>query len=134
MPPCLKCLECSNVDSHAGTSNANIKNSATTTNEISNPSHEDFVAIFDENCRLKNLLETGMLNFLKGHPTLCDVLKKSILHKNPRKEGLGFERKLNVDGTYWTPKQYSRMTWVLAKGKTSNLNLLLDIDTSPTYL
>src|SRR4051812_6885040 len=59
-----------------------------------------------------------MLKSLKGHQILCDVLKKSILHKNPRKEGLGFERKLNVDGSYWTPEQYPRTSWVLAKSKT----------------
>jgi hypothetical protein len=56
------------------------------------------------------------------------VLKKSILHKNPRKEGLGFERKLNVDGTYWTPEQYPRTSWVLAKGKTLEPALLSGYD------
>ena len=59
-----------------------------------------------------------MLGSLKGHQTLCDVLKKSILHKNPQKEGLGFKKKLNVDGSYWTPKQYPQTTWVRAKSKT----------------
>ena len=59
-----------------------------------------------------------MLRSLKGHQTLCDVLKKSILHKNPQKEGLGFEKKLNVDGSYWTPEQYPHMTWIRAKSKT----------------
>ena len=82
VPPCLKCLECSNADSHAETSNAIIENIATTTKDISNPSSEEIVALSDENCRLKNLLETGMLKSLKGHQTLCDVLKKSTLHKN----------------------------------------------------
>ena len=100
MPPCSQCLKRSNADSNAEISNAIIENIATNMNDISNPSPEEFVAISDENCRLKNLLETGMLKSLKGHQTLCDVLKKSILHKNPRKEGLGFERKLNVDATY----------------------------------
>ena len=46
------------------------------------------------------------------------MLKKSSLHKNPQKEGLGFERKLNVDGSDWTPEQYPRTTWVHAKSKT----------------
>ena len=69
-----------------------------------------------------------MLKSLKGHQTLCDVLKKSILHKNPRKEGLGFERKLNVDGTYWTPEQYPRTSWVLAKSKTLKPAILSGYD------
>ena len=85
VPPCSKCLECSNANSNVETSNAVIENIATTMNCISDPSSKEFVAISDENCRLKNLLETGMLKSLKGHQTLCDVLKKSILHKNPRK-------------------------------------------------
>ena len=40
------------------------------------------------------------LKIVKGHQTLCDVLKKQILNQNPRKEGVGFERKMNVDGSY----------------------------------
>ena len=67
---------------------------------MTNPSIEEIAALSDENCRLRSLVEDGMLKSLKGHQTLCDMLKKSILNKNPRKEGLGFERKLNVDGTY----------------------------------
>src|SRR4051812_682405 len=59
---------------------------------------------------------TGMYKSLKGHQTLCDVLKKQILNRNPRKEGIAFERKLNVDGTYWKPKQYPKTSWVAAKG------------------
>ena len=61
VPPCLKCLECSNADSHLETSNVNIDNIATFMNDISNPSPKDFVAISDENCILKNLLESRML-------------------------------------------------------------------------
>ena len=44
------------------------------------------------------------------------MLKKQILNRNPRKEGIAFERKLNADGTYWKPKQYPKTTWVAAKG------------------
>ena len=58
VPPCLKCLERSNADSNAETSTAVIENIATTMNDISNPSPEEFFSISDENCRLKNLLET----------------------------------------------------------------------------
>ena len=113
VPPCLKCLERSNVDSHAV-----IENIATTKVGTTNPSSEDFAATTEEKSRLKGLFETGMLRSLKGHQTLCDVLNKSILHKNPQKEGLGFKKKLNVDGSYWTPEQYPRTTWVRAKSKT----------------
>src|SRR3990170_1551363 len=83
-----------------------------------NPLVEENGSVSDENARLKNLLQTGMFKSLKGHQTLCDILKKSILHKNPRKEGVGFERKLNENCTYWTPDQYPRTVWVPAKRKT----------------
>ena len=86
MPPCLKCLERSNVDSHTETSNVFIKNIATTKVGTTNLSSEDFATITEENCRLRGLLETGMLRSLKGHQTLCDVLKKSILHKTLRRK------------------------------------------------
>ena len=82
---------------------------------VTNPSAEDTTTIADENARLKTLLETGMYKSLKGHQTLCDVLKKQILNRNPRKEGVGFERKMNVDGSYWKPEQYPKTTWVAAK-------------------
>ena len=61
---------------------------------VINPSLEDTTTIADENARLKTLLETGMYKSLKGHQTLCDVLKKQILNRNPRKEGVGFKRKM----------------------------------------
>ena len=87
IPPCLKCLERSNAETNAESSNAADKN-AYTADVVANPSSEETTIISDENARLKNLLQTGMFKSLKGHQTLCDVLKKSILHKNPRKEGL----------------------------------------------
>ena len=62
------------------------------------------------------LYTTGMYKSLKGHQILCDVLKKQILNRNPRKEGIAFERKLNADGTYWKPEQYPKTSWVAAKG------------------
>ena len=82
---------------------------------VTNPSAEDTTAIADENVRLKTLLETGMYKSLKGHQTLCDVLKKQILNRNPRKEGVGFVRKMNADGSYWKPEQYPKTMWVAAK-------------------
>ena len=87
-----------------------------TADVVTNPSKEDTTTIAGENARLKTLLETGMFKSLKGHRTLCDVLKKQILNRNPRKEGVGFERKMNVDGSYWKPEQYPKTTWVAAKG------------------
>ena len=54
---------------------------------VTNPSAEDATAIADENARLKTLLETGMFKSLKGHQTLCDVLKRQILNRNPRCRG-----------------------------------------------
>src|SRR5215216_2434418 len=56
-PPCLKCLE------HGSSMKAN-------------PSIEEIDFIYDENARLKDLLQRGMFKSLKGHQTLCDVLKK----------------------------------------------------------
>ena len=73
-PPCLKCLEQNNAESSMN----------------ANPSIKENGSVSDENARLKYLLQTGMFKSLKGHQTICDVLKKSILHKNPRKEGIGF--------------------------------------------
>ena len=105
-PPCLKCLERTNAES-------NVESSVN-----ANPSVEENGSVSDENARLKDLLQTGMFKSLKGHQTLCDVLKKSILHKYPRKEGIGFERKLNENGSYWEPHQYPRTVWVPAKSKT----------------
>ena len=83
---------------------------------VTNPSAEDTTSIADENARLKTLLETGMYKSLKGHQTLCDALKKQILNRSPRKDGVGFKRKINVDGPYWKPEQYPKTTWVAAKG------------------
>ena len=99
-PPCLKCLECDNTTSIAECSTAVTVAISSTVDVGTNPSAEDTTAIADENARLKTLLETGMYKSLKGHQTLSDVLKKQILNRNPRKEGVGFERKMNVDGSY----------------------------------
>ena len=116
MPPCLKCLEHDNVVSIAECSTASEVAISLTVNVVTNPSAEDTTAIADENARLKTLLETGMYKSLKGHQTLCDVLKKQILNRNPRKEGVGFVRKMNAYGSYWKPEQYPKTTWVAAKG------------------
>ena len=56
---------------------------SSTADLVTNPSTEDTTTIADENARLKTLLETGMYKSIKGHQTLCDVLKKQILNRNP---------------------------------------------------
>ena len=98
-PPCLKCIERDNATSVAECSTAATIALSSTTDVVANPSIEDTTTIADENARLKTLLETGMYKSLKGHQTLCDVLKKQILNRNPRKVGVEFERKMNVDGS-----------------------------------
>ena len=76
VPPCLKCLERDNVISIAECSTASEFAISSTANVVTNPSSEDATTIADENARLKTLLETSMYKSLKGHKTLCDVLKK----------------------------------------------------------
>ena len=105
-PPCLKCIERDNATSVAECSTATTVAISSTVDVVTNPSAEDTTTIADENARLKTLLETGMYKSLKGHLTLFDVLKRQILNQNPRKEGVGFERKMNADGSYWKPEQY----------------------------
>ena len=98
--PCLKCIERDNAACLAECSTVATIALSSTTDVVTNPSSEDTTPIADENASLKSLLETGMYKSLKGHQTLCDVLKKQILNRNPRKEGVGFERKMNADGSY----------------------------------
>ena len=78
-PPCLKCLERDNATSVAECSTAATVAISSTVDVVTNPSAEDATTIADENASLKTLLETGMYKSLKGHQTLCDVLKKQIL-------------------------------------------------------
>ena len=79
-PPCLKCLEHDNATSIAECSTAATVAISPTADVVTNPSTEDATTIADENARLKTLLETGMYKSLKGHQTLCDVLKNQILN------------------------------------------------------
>src|ERR1041385_4379428 len=113
-PPCLKCIERDQIIS-VSSSSMSSDSVVSITSVVSNPSSEDIIDIAEENARLKSLLETGMFRSLKGHQTLCDILKKQILNRNPRKEGVAFTRKLNPDGSYWKPEQYQETTWVRAK-------------------
>ena len=75
-PPCLKCIERDNANSVAECSTATSVAISSTVDVVTNPSAEDTTVIADENARLKTLLEIGMYKSLKGHHTLCDVLKK----------------------------------------------------------
>ena len=75
-PPCLKCIERGNAVSIAECSTATTVEISSTADVVTNPSVEDTTTIADENARLKTLLETGMYKSLKGHQTLCGVLKK----------------------------------------------------------
>ena len=98
--PCLKCLERGNANSLAESSNASTAAISSNVSVVSIPSSEETTRVTYENAGLKELYVTGMYKSLKGHQALCDVLKKQILNRNPRKEGIAFERKLNADGTY----------------------------------
>ena len=69
-----------------------------------------------------------MFKSVQGHQYLCDILRKALLHRNPRNEGVGFERKINPDGTYWEPKQYPKTVWVLAKEKPIDIANLSGFD------
>ena len=118
-PPWLKCIERDNATSVAEGSTAATVAISSTIDVVTNPSAEETTTIADENARLKTLLETGMYKSLIGHQTLCDVFKKQILNRNPRKEGVGFERKMNADDSYWKPEQYPKTKWVAAKDRKS---------------
>ena len=75
VPPCLKCIERESANSSPECSNAaNVSNSSHAS-AITNSSFEDIASITDD-AGLKELYMTGMYKILKGHKTLCDVLKK----------------------------------------------------------
>src|SRR4051812_10832608 len=86
--PCLTCLERSKTD---------LKGKAPIVIDDTNASDEENPAITEELLRLKNLFESGMFKSVQGHQYLCDILRKALLHRNPRNEGVGFERKINPD-------------------------------------
>src|SRR4051812_19071310 len=115
IPPCLKCIERESANSSPECSNASNVTNSSPISGITNSSSKDNASIADD-AGLKELYMTGMYKSLKGHQTLCDVLKKQILNRNPRKEGIAFESKLSAVGTYWKPEQYPKTSWVAAKG------------------
>jgi hypothetical protein len=129
----LSVFECENANSAAESSSASLHANSSNTSVVSNSSAEETTHVTDKNAGLKELYVTGMYKSLKGHQTLCDVLKKQILNRNPRKEGIAFERKLNADGTYWKPDQYPKTTWVAAKGSQVDLSTLSGYTCDTSY-
>src|SRR3954463_7295580 len=109
--PCLNCLEQSKIESITEKS----KGKQPIVIDDANSSNEE--TITEELLRLRNLFETSMFKSVQGHNYLCDILRKDLLHRNPRNEGVGFVRKLNSDDTYWEPEQYPKTVLVLAKEK-----------------
>ena len=133
IPPCLKCIERESANSSPESSNASIAANSSTVSAITNSSSEDTTSTNEENAGLKELYVRGMYKSLKGHQTLCDVLKKQILNRNPKKEGIAFERNLNADGTYWKPEQYPKTLWVAAKGPSVDPSTLSGFTCESSY-
>ena len=98
--PCLTCLERSKTESTSKQS----KGKEPIIIDDTNSSGEENPTVTEELLRLKDLFETGMFESVQGHQYLCHILKKALLHRNPRKEGVGFKRKLNPDDTYREPE------------------------------
>src|SRR4051812_34668359 len=78
--PCLTCSERSKTYS---------KGKAPIVIDDTNASDEENSAVTEELLRLKDLFETGLFKSVQGHQSLCDVLRKALLHRNPRNEGVG---------------------------------------------
>ena len=62
--PCIKCIERCNDDNSAECSLLSGENS-TDPKSVTNTSVEEIAALSDENCRLRSLVEDGMLKSLK---------------------------------------------------------------------
>ena len=75
VPPCLKCIERESANSSPECSNASNATNSLHVSAITNSSSEDITSITDH-AGLKELYMTCMYKSLKGHQTLCDVLKK----------------------------------------------------------
>ena len=91
VPPCLQCIERETTNYSPECSNASNATNSSYVSAVTNSSSKDNASITDD-AGLKELYMTGIYKSLKGHQTLCDVLKKQILNRNPRKEGIAFER------------------------------------------
>ena len=76
--PCLKCIERESANSSPECSNTSNVTNSSPASAITNSSSEDTTSITDDNAGLKELYVTGIYKSLKGHQTLCDVLKKHL--------------------------------------------------------
>ena len=76
IPPCLKCIERESGNSSPECSNDSIAANSSTVFVVTNSSSEDTTRITNDNAGLKELYVTGIYKSLKGHQTLCDVLKR----------------------------------------------------------
>src|SRR3954464_3695077 len=74
VPPCLKCIERESANSSPECSNASNVTNFSPASAITNSSSEDISSITND-AGLKELYMTGIYKSLKGHQTLCDVLK-----------------------------------------------------------
>ncbi|XP_014751727.1 uncharacterized protein LOC106865660 [Brachypodium distachyon] len=70
---------------------------------VTNPSPSD-LSLAEENAKLKKQIETGILKCHQGTETLNKILGLQIPRR--RKDGIGFERKYNVNGDAWLHEQY----------------------------
>ncbi|XP_010239327.1 uncharacterized protein LOC100845012 [Brachypodium distachyon] len=106
------------TDFPASIDSPDITSSFTTIGEsctaVTNPSPSD-LSLTEENAKLKNQIEAGILKCHEGTETLNQIIGLQI----PRrcKDGIGFERKYNVNGDAWLPEQYPPTKFVQGRGK-----------------
>ena len=126
VPPCLKCLERSNTDSTAETSSAAERNATTIIIET-NTSTEEYVAISDENSRLKNLRETGMLKSLKGHQPFVMCSRSQFCTRTPERK-VWVSRESSILMVHTRPSNNIQgQAGSLPRVKLSNLHYYLDM-------
>ncbi|XP_010236636.1 uncharacterized protein LOC100842250 [Brachypodium distachyon] len=81
---------------------------------VTNPSPSD-LSLAEENAKLKKQIEAGILKCHQGTETLNQILGLQIPHRC--KDGIGFQRKYNVNGDAWLPEQYPPTMFVQGRGK-----------------
>jgi hypothetical protein len=71
---------------------------------------------------------------IEGVVAFGAVVLSLVVLNGANANGIGFERKLNENGSYWEPDQYPRTVWVPAKSKTLDPALLSGYDSPiPEY-
>ncbi|XP_024310330.1 uncharacterized protein LOC112268646 [Brachypodium distachyon] len=75
----------------------------------------EYSEVAEENAKLKKQTEAGILKCHQGIETLNQILGLQIPRR--RKDGIGFQRKYNVNGDAWLPKQYPPTKFVQGRGK-----------------